>query len=56
MKCIFKRNAMTKGANTILQFQGTSLLCFKNTKTADRAMRTVKTKSNADTGTLTHGI
>jgi hypothetical protein len=57
MKCIFMRNAITAGANTILQSQAMSLLCFKKTRTADNAIRTVKTKSNADIGTLTlHGV
>jgi hypothetical protein len=47
------RNAMTKGANTILQFQAISLLCFKKTSSADSAIRKVKTKSNTDIDTIT---
>lgn len=46
------RNAMTEGANTILQSHVMSFLTFKKTRTADDIIRVAKTTSNADTVTL----
>jgi hypothetical protein len=44
---------MTEGANTILQSHVMSFFSFKKTRTADNAIKMVKSTSNADIDTLT---
>jgi hypothetical protein len=47
------RNAMTKGANTILQFHVMSLLILRKKRTAANDIKVVKNTSNADINELT---
>ena len=44
---------MTEGANTILQSHVMSFFIFKKARTADNAIKMVKSPSNADIDTLT---